>query len=762
MWGYGCVEAKAVGVEAEDTAGPPYLQPSACSHTPTLPDIHTSIHPYPAPPKEHAIKTSTLCIACVILASTPTGSFGAASIDEAVRQFTLSDPAWIQKHESMVVTLANDRIAAGIAPDVDGNIISFVDKTRPTSPFSRLDDSFATTGQWKGRAYTYHIDERGPDRAAVTLETGGTLTPWPLPSGKQPPAADLTLKKTISVDGLSSRLRVDVTITNVGSTPVHALRYMAHALYSYKYLPGGTCYVFLPLDGQVRMFDYDRIVKDKFLASHLTTDNPFARWSPAGVMPDKGRYPAEGWSAMYSDSGWSYLSYDPAQFDFISFYTGTHPGEWLTMEPNTRAADLAPGQSVHFSYSLVADSDDVPMAPATGAHHQESPTIAFEPPAVPEAFVPGTPFMVRVRAATVLDRPQDCSLRFTIQPQHGKPVYQQRLAGTIRPFLATEIAGECAVPATVSPGNYEWRVEDAGGTVIGKGTLQALRQGEALNPSRVPAPTTDTKGFPPSAWTNSVGIEFVRIPAGQLMMGSDDSDPQAMPDEEPRHKVRITHDFLMSRFEVTNAEFRLYQPGYHASYTSENSIKKLDLDGDTQPAILADSWYRAHDFCKWLNQTDTTRPAGWEYRFPTEAEWEYAARGPQSLRYPWGNTWDSTRCNFGDTTGRDGFAATAPVGSYHPSGDSPFGVSDMAGNLYEWCEDYYDPTFYRHSPVDDPVNMHGEKDYLFEGNLFSFRVARGGGWGSLPGSCRSAFRYSVFGTNAPIHGIRLVLARVGK
>jgi formylglycine-generating enzyme required for sulfatase activity len=133
----------------------------------------------------------------------------------------------------------------------------------------------------------------------------------------------------------------------------------------------------------------------------------------------------------------------------------------------------------------------------------------------------------------------------------------------------------------------------------------------------------------------------------------------------------------------------------------------------------------ARAFADWLNATGKGKVAGWTYRLPTEAEWEYAARGPQSLQYPWGNAWDATRCNFGAKglgisreEVDDGYPRTAPVGSFSPKGDSPFGLSDMAGNVSEWCLDWYGP--YKEGDQTDPTGPPPPVD--------EDRVLRGGSW----------------------------------
>lgn len=146
-------------------------------------------------------------------------------------------------------------------------------------------------------------------------------------------------------------------------------------------------------------------------------------------------------------------------------------------------------------------------------------------------------------------------------------------------------------------------------------------------------------------------------------------------------------------------------------------------------------------FARWA-----TRQTGRAVSLPTEAQWEYAARGPQNPTYPWGEGCNSTRLNYGDVSlarsgfthwtcadDDDGYARTAPVGSYR-DGASWCGAFDMAGNVREWVQDKYDSRYYAASPaVDPPGPTNGDQ-----------RALRGGGWSHGRGDCRAARRYASF------------------
>ena len=715
-----------------------------------------------------AVLVAALAGACLM---NPVDSRAAGCVvTETSGPLTLNDPGGTSSFpDARMVTLENPRIVVRVSPDAGGNVIvGYVDKSRTNGPFHRQDESFEAVGQWKrSPATTCHIDARGPDRAAVTLIGTGTLIPYPVAGQPHPVPTELTLTRTVSIDADSTAVHVAERIANTGTGTVWALRCMVHALYSYKVLPGATVYAYLPTPDGIRLFDHEAIVKQNHVATLATEGHRYRRWSRPGDALVKARYPASGWLAMESDSGSSYLFYDPAQFDFVSLWSGTHPAEWLVLEPHTKAVDLTPGQRVDFMYALACDGRDVPF---------REPTLVSDPPQVPGAATAGDTLTLGLRVTTVRTQPEPVQAMFRLYDHVGATVLTQTLRGTAQPFLYTDVAGTCTVPAGLKPGDYRWQMADAGGGSV-TGRLEVVSAAEAAKRKTLECaskgPAMAAAVFPPSAWTNGTGMTFVRIPAGSFLMGSGPDDPQSQPDEQPQHRVRITHAFLMAKKEVTNGQFRKFRSDHHNHPDRFHVLLTMENDGDDQPAATTHNTLEAEAFCEWLNAHDPQKPAGWAYRLPTEAEWEYAARGPRSLRYPWGDVWDSRRCEFGDqrlaADNRPApvagspvpVIALRPVTAGSPAGDSPFGVSGMAGGMWEWCQDVYDPEFYRHSPVDDPVgaivvreseNLHGEAS---EKNK---HVLRGGSWGSLPITCRTAFRYAPCSTHNPTIGIRVVLA----
>ena len=288
-------------------------------------------------------------------------------------------------------------------------------------------------------------------------------------------------------------------------------------------------------------------------------------------------------------------------------------------------------------------------------------------------------------------------------------------------------------------------------------------------PSATPAPTQPPSPSPPTSTPSptqpptstpaaepqlgdvrlvsrgGVAVEQVFVPAGSFLMGSEEGEPR----ERPVHEVTLDA-FWLDRGEVTNAQFAAFvaDTGYETTAEREGGAWNAageawayidganwqhpqgpdsDLTGlEAQPVILL-TWDDAMAYADWAGG-----------RLPTEAEWEYAARGPEGRAYPWGAAFDGQRLNFcdlncpfpgADPAVDDGFAFLAPAGSY-PAGASWVGALDMAGNLWEWLGDWFNPGYYASSPADNPTGpASGEQ-----------RGVRGGSWLRTDQHARSAFR----------------------
>ncbi len=235
---------------------------------------------------------------------------------------------------------------------------------------------------------------------------------------------------------------------------------------------------------------------------------------------------------------------------------------------------------------------------------------------------------------------------------------------------------------------------------------------------------------PPSHFTNSLGMKLILIPGGEFLMGSPPSVKGRFSSEGPVHQVYIG-PFYLAETEVTVGQWRKFIE--ETSYEWDKwSLLKEYAPGDNYPIVFI-NWADAEAFCHWLAAREGKR-----YRLPTEAEWEKAARGGlEGKNYPWGDEEpDGSQCNFADKNtdlpwtdknADDGYAYTAPVRSYPPNG---YGLYDMAGNVWEWCQDWYDWEYYQKSPRENPKGSASGID----------RSIRGGSWCNDANIIRCAFR----------------------
>lgn len=220
--------------------------------------------------------------------------------------------------------------------------------------------------------------------------------------------------------------------------------------------------------------------------------------------------------------------------------------------------------------------------------------------------------------------------------------------------------------------------------------------------------------------------EMILIPAGEFIMGS----PEGVgnDDEYPQHAVYLDA-FLIGKYEVTNTYYVEFlnaigknndDDGHELVDLSKAAIRFKDetykaLKGWEDDPVVGVSWYGAKAYAEWADG-----------RLPTEAEWEKAARGESGREWPWGELWELGKCNSWES----GIHDPAAVGAY-PTGISPYGVHDMAGNVYEWLADWYKNDYYKTSPQQNPMGP--------ESGVF--RVLRGGSWAEVGDKCRPAMRF---------------------
>ena len=214
----------------------------------------------------------------------------------------------------------------------------------------------------------------------------------------------------------------------------------------------------------------------------------------------------------------------------------------------------------------------------------------------------------------------------------------------------------------------------------------------------------------PAAITGRDGAPMGLVPAGEFTMGSDEGDD----DEQPVHRV-VLDPFYLDTFEVTNGRFAKFVAAIQSEPPWGFADQETPVLQAEQPVRWV-NWLEAWGYCLWAGK-----------RLPTEAEWEKAARGPEGRLYPWGN--DPPTAAHAVFGLKEGDETVAPVGD-HPQGRSPYGIHDLAGNLYEWVSDWYDDAFYAAAATRNPRGPVAG----------TTKVQRGGSYINQPYRLRSAFR----------------------
>jgi formylglycine-generating enzyme required for sulfatase activity len=217
------------------------------------------------------------------------------------------------------------------------------------------------------------------------------------------------------------------------------------------------------------------------------------------------------------------------------------------------------------------------------------------------------------------------------------------------------------------------------------------------------------KQIPSQSFTNSIGMKFVLIPSGSFTMGSSLGESSRR-DDETQHRVTVSRSFYLQTTEVTQGQWqriREKNPSHFSGCGEDCPVERV-------------SWNFAREFIRNLNQKENTN----KYRLPTEAEWEYAARGGRTDDR-WAGTGSETYLTEYAWYSVNSGGKTHPVGQKRPNG---YGLFDMSGNVWEWCQDWYGS--YPSGPVADPKGPSSGHD----------RVLRGGSWNDIARYVRSAVR----------------------
>jgi formylglycine-generating enzyme required for sulfatase activity len=259
-----------------------------------------------------------------------------------------------------------------------------------------------------------------------------------------------------------------------------------------------------------------------------------------------------------------------------------------------------------------------------------------------------------------------------------------------------------------------------------------------VTPTGTPMPINKPAQTDPLVLALAPGVEIqlVRVPAGEFLMGSGDSQIFGKKDEKPQHTVYLD-EYLIGKFEVTVAQFRVFMQVTGFKFAG---AKTLPEGQDNYPVTWI-YYEQAEEFAKWLSEW-----TGRKVTLPTEAQWEKATRGTDGRLYPWGDIpldcvyANASHCSTG----------LQPVGS-HPQGASPYGAQDMVGNVLEMCSDYYADNYYAVSPANNPT---GPKDGIPQ-------VWRGGDWQQSWDRSYASYRQPGsydFGYVVPEIGFRVVVA----
>ena len=287
-------------------------------------------------------------------------------------------------------------------------------------------------------------------------------------------------------------------------------------------------------------------------------------------------------------------------------------------------------------------------------------------------------------------------------------------------YLDGTARGETPYSGSLSPGRHRVKVELPG--------YQLKEMEIEIRPNRPQSVSLELEALPPGQKAAGEG-RMVFIPAGDFMMGCNEAyDHQCENDEKPYHRVYLDV-YYIDKYLVTVAEYEECVAAGKCGIPDRGGYCNWGKDGRDDHPVNCVDWHQADTYCHWKGE-----------RLPTEAEWEKAARGTQGLIYPWGNDFDcqnqgqdESRLKSLSVLGgkdRDQFEDTTPVSCFI-SGLSPYGLYDMAGNVWEWIRDWYGENYYQNSPSRNPQGP----------PLGTLRGIRGGSWyNSIPANFRSSNR----------------------
>ena len=287
----------------------------------------------------------------------------------------------------------------------------------------------------------------------------------------------------------------------------------------------------------------------------------------------------------------------------------------------------------------------------------------------------------------------------------GMPEALNRILRTVPALIVPVLAGGAELPSELAADRLIVRVER-------QAEARAIAQYRELRECAVAEPGGVQGVFSDALKSGGQGPAMVTVPAGAFRMGCV-SGVDCQYDEKPVHDVAIPQSFALSVHAVTFEDYD--------RFTYPNKVAD-EFWGRGQRPVINVAWDDAKEYVAWLSSQ-----TGAEYRLPSEAEWEYAARAGSAAKYSWGNEVGRNKANCGGCGSQWDGAGTAPVGSFAPNA---WGLHDMHGNVWEWVEDCWNDS-YAGAPLDGSAWLRGE---------CFVRVLRGGSWGALPRALRAAYR----------------------
>ncbi len=334
----------------------------------------------------------------------------------------------------------------------------------------------------------------------------------------------------------------------------------------------------------------------------------------------------------------------------------------------------------------------------------------------------------RYRITAVADGYDQLALDITLTPGQEQTISLRLVAvGAAAKATATAVAQEqtaTAVAVAAAP--------TSAAVVTSAPAPAAVTPTADQSPLITPTPQPRPTAAPLPAWVP----ELVQVPGGDFLMGSQDSDSLAESNEKPQHTLNLP-TYWIGKTEVTNAQFRPFVEGdgyTNQAYWTPAGWEWRQSETITKPALWDDpqwngdnfpvvgvSWYEAVAYCRWLSAQ-----TGREFRLPSEAEWEKAARGTDGRIWPWGNDWKDGLANSSEAK----LGVTTPVGQY-PAGAGPYGALDMAGNVWEWCATKGG------KPYPYQIEDEWQAGYLAANDL---PVLRGGSWDNEQRFVRASYR----------------------